>query len=315
MAFFASRQRLERAQLFLRGVPAALPFKLRFLKAWVKNGFRTRTVLFYPQRPSSRHVAWKLCHILGYRITTDPGARADAVIHFRDRTTKDVDSTLAGLGQSRRVINIACTDVSKSRVEQAFRAVFGYSSHVDPRAYAGRYVKKGERNALHDGEILDRPVEPEAGFIYQRFIESQIRDGWYVEYRVPVFDDDIPFIMLKLRPLDDPFQRFALAEAIEKATVLTAEDEAKLIAVCRDMGLDYAELDVKRDARDGRLYVLDMNDTPSGIHARWGKRHYFTSLHRMAAGFRGMIERANQAEDTAAEPIPNRKRPISNFRP
>jgi hypothetical protein len=294
---------IGRARLFLQGVPAALPFKLRFLKAWVKHGFRSKTIIFYPQRPSSLHVAWKLCHILGYRMTTNPAAKAVAAIHFRDRTTKAVDSRLAALGRSRRVINIGCTDVSKSRVEQAFVTTFGYSSHIDPRIYNGRYVKKGETNALHNGEILDGPHEPEAGVVYQRFIESELRDGWYVEYRVPVFDNNIPFIMLKWRPLNDPFQRFALAEAIEKSTVITPEDETKLLAVCREMGLDYAELDVKRDAKDGKLYVLDINDTPSGIHPRWGKYHYFTSLHHMAAGFKAMVENEdNSTQETAGRP-------------
>jgi hypothetical protein len=306
---------LRFARLYLRDLPAALPFKARFVKALIRNGFRTKTVLFYPQRPSSRHVLWKLCHILGYRISTGTKIRADAIIHFEDKTRKVIDPTLAALNEKQPVVNFACTDISKSRVDEAFSAVFGYSSLVDPRTYSGRYVKKSETNALHNYEIFDRPQEPQAGFVYQRFIEAELRNGWYTEYRVPVFHRHIPVIMLKLRPQDDPFQRFALAEAIEKTAVITLEEEDKLLAVCRNIGADYAELDVKRDINDGRLYVLDVNDTPSGIHPRWGKYHYFTSLHRLSAAFRGMIENPVVQAAGRADSVSELQDPISNRPP
>jgi hypothetical protein len=35
------------------------------------------------------------------------------------------------------------------------------------------------------------------------------------------------------------------------------------------MGLDYGELDAVRDAASGRLYVLDVNNTPFGPPAKF----------------------------------------------
>lgn len=35
-----------------------------------------------------------------------------------------------------------------------------------------------------------------------------------------------------------------------------------LLRLCRALGLDYGELDVLRDVEDGKLYVVDVNNTP-----------------------------------------------------
>ena len=52
-------------------------------------------------------------------------------------------------------------DISKTRVDEAFSKVFGYSPMVDPRTHAGPLVRKSERNGAHDGEIIIGPVEPQ----------------------------------------------------------------------------------------------------------------------------------------------------------
>jgi hypothetical protein len=57
------------------------------------------------------------------------------------------------------------------------------------------------------------------------------------------------------------------------------------------MGLDYGELDVLRDADDGRLYVVDVNTTPFGpVNRRlddswWFDRLSWQSLTRLCNAF------------------------------
>ena len=64
---------------------------------------------------------------------------------------------------------------------------------------------------------------------------------------------------------------------------------AKILAVCREMGLDYGELDVLRDREDGRLYILDVNDTPSGIYASRGAAYRREIVTRTLAALRSEL--------------------------
>ena len=41
-----------------------------------------------------------------------------------------------------------------------------------------------------------------------------------------------------------------------------------MIRFCRAAGADYAELDVLRDRKNGRIYAVDLNQTPTGPQAR-----------------------------------------------
>src|SRR5690554_4686192 len=53
-------------------------------------------------------------------------------------------------------INRYCKNVSKSHVDRIFTDVFGYSSFIDPKG-SGKAVIKSERNAAHDGRIVELP--------------------------------------------------------------------------------------------------------------------------------------------------------------
>jgi len=50
--------------------------------------------------------------------------------------------------------------------------------------------------------------------------------------------------------------------------VLSEEEADRVQRFCRGMGLDYGELDAVRDASSGRLYVVDVNNTPFGPPAK-----------------------------------------------
>jgi hypothetical protein len=265
------------------------------MRAFVRNGFRTRTVLFYPDLPYHRHYLYKLCHFLGYRMSKDPSVRACLTVHFRDITKKEIDPTLARLQDAGRyIVNYGCTDISKSRVDEAFREVFGYSAAIDPLIHEGKYVRKSERNATHDGQIFDMPMAPQAGYVYQILIDTE-REGRLQEYRVPLVGDSIPFVFRCDRELSDRFTDNALLTVAETRELLSKEEVAKTISVCRKLGVDFGSLDILRD-RDRRIYIVDVNDTPSGIYASRGKAHVADVLSRMGAALQALIESQPEAE-------------------
>jgi len=83
--------------------------------------------------------------------------------------------------------------------------------------------------------------------------------------RIPVICGKIPFAYKKYRPIETRFSNTnARAELVDKSAVISADEEAKILAFCRKQGVDYAELDVLRDNDTQKLYVVDVNPTPWG---------------------------------------------------
>ena len=66
--------------------------------------------------------------------------------------------------------------------------------------------------------------------------------------------------------------------------MLSKDEQAKLLQFCRAIGLDYGELDVLRDNGDGRIYVVDANNTPDSIEYL-AKEEREEALNRTARAF------------------------------
>src|SRR5262245_42559795 len=118
-----------------------------------------RTVLFFPYAPTSDAVVEKIrCH-LGYDLITDPAGKAEVGVYWDADTWRDPSPALMRAAEAIPILNIRCRDFSKTRVDQVFERVFGRSLRVDPRAYVGAFVATSDENAMHDGVVLDQPVD------------------------------------------------------------------------------------------------------------------------------------------------------------
>jgi hypothetical protein len=264
--------------------------KLLLLLAILKNR-RSRRILALPDKPVPKSALYKIAHRLGYRFVTDENERADVIVAWEDCTIRRADARLDRLAATSRVINVRAADISKRHVAEVFERVFGYALKVDPRSCSGPILRKSDDNARHDGTIVTAPVEPEPGYVYQRLINNTV-DGFYENIRAPVFG---PFIAYCLVQRCAPKHRFTHddgnARLEEVDNVFTAEELAQLTLFCREMGLDYGELDVLRNADDGRLYVVDVNTTPFGpVNRRlddswWFDRLSWQSLTRLCNAF------------------------------
>ncbi len=226
-------------------------------------------ILCYPDLPGPGSVFYKLCLHQGYRLTNDPAARYDAAIKWRDATYSPNGAILQEIADERRVVNVNLTDISKGHVGEVFGDVFGYELAVDPQTFEGPLLRKSEENAAHDGVIMEGPIQSPAPreYAYQRLVNNIVEDR-AVDLRVPIFDSHIPFVRVKYRPVEKRFDHAGQSQVDDDVqppqNVLSSEEQRLILEMCRRIGLDYGELDVVRDQDTRRIYVVDVNGTPTG---------------------------------------------------
>ena len=230
-----------------------------------KPGFVPRTILFYPEKPKTYHALYKICAYLGWDVTNNPKKPADVRIFFEDKTHRKNRLLMEKLRTEHQIINIDCNNISKAYVDDVFFEVFGYRMSVDPTTYRGACVRKSNKNAVHDGVVLDCPVEsPEGGYVYQKFIDTTQGDGQAEEYRLHIFNDTIPISLKRYKNKGDLFNVTVAAEFVDTEDILSKEEQNNVLTFCKRLGMDYGELDALRDKCDGRLYIVDANNTPAG---------------------------------------------------
>lgn len=267
---------------------ALIGYRLRFVLLWIRNGFRARTILFYPEYPHKKTVPFKICRYSGFHISTRLDRPFDLAIAWENTTWRDEYPELSRVGTGRRILNIRCRDISKSHMGEVFDRVFGYPLSVDPTIHQGECAKKNDRNASKSGEIVQCPIEErEEGFAYHKLVRSDCGDGLLEEIRVPVIDGAIPMVFLKHKSADDRFRTNWLdVREMEAAEVFSEEEIGKIGEFCRAFDLDYGEIDVLRDIDDGRIYIVDANNTPWGPPRNLSERHRRDIVRRQSALFR-----------------------------
>lgn len=250
------------------GLKQLLKREARFLAKYVYfflgNGFRHRNALFYPEYPDRRAAVCRVMDALGFNIINNPKKRFEIVFYWKDATFREGEPLLDELAREHAVINLQCRDISKKRVESAFREVFGYGTFVDPTRHQGKCVRKSDLNAQHDGAVIDCPIQgdPDSEYIYQKLLNHVNDEQLAVDYRVAVVGREIAYFKLRFKRLEDRFAHTIRESVIEVGKYLSAAEENLIIRFCEKIGMDYGELDMIRDQADGKLYIVDANSTP-----------------------------------------------------
>lgn len=225
------------------------------------------TILFYPDRPASSTIIYKLCAAHGYAMTNNPFCSYDVAFKNQDSTFFDL-SILDVLPDRSNIINRNSIDISKNKVSDIFQQIFGYSLKVDPVKHKGPAVEKSDKNAMHDGRIVDCPVPAasvRADCVYQKVIDNTVKDGFVLDYRIPVHGGQIPLVYLKYRPRATRFSNLNDHVQLEETSAIFSEKEQiDILKFSGAMGIEYGEFDVLRDNKDGRIYIVDANMTPWG---------------------------------------------------
>ena len=254
-------------------------------------------VLCHPAVPSHHQVLYKVCAAMGWRIVVDPDAAWDVAFH----TMKTRGA--CALPEDRPVVNRRCVDVSKGHVAETFERIFGYPLAVDPTTHDGPIVEKSDDNSAHDGRVLRGPLAPgeiRPGRVYQRLIDAT-RGERAVDLRTPMMGGQVPIVIEKRRPIARRFENFQDVLLLhEPEEAFSADERDKLGRLARALGLDFGEVDALRD-RDGRLYVVDVNNRPAGpakeLRADLKRRAFDRMVPRLAAVVEGLL---------AGDPAPGR---------
>jgi len=250
-----------------------------------------KRILFFPDHPDKNSAVYKLCALLGHAITANPRRRFDIAVKWRDATVFDA-AILEKIPRAGRIINGRSLDISKRTVAKTFAGIFGYPLEINPREFCGKIVEKSDRNASHDGRLLDGPLAPEKirpGYVYQKAIDNVFGD-LVLDYRISILGAEIPLVYLKYRPVESRFRSENVYVKLDKPSrVFSSGELGKIILMARAMGVDYAEIDILRD-KDRRIYVVDVNNTPHGPPDVLPTAEGKIALARLAKAFTRLLE-------------------------
>ncbi|MDJ0594371.1 MAG: hypothetical protein QNJ72_31085 [Pleurocapsa sp. MO_226.B13] len=231
-----------------------------------------KKILFYPDFPYRKAAIYQICLFLGYDVTNNPQKKFDLAIKWqRYQTFFAKEPILTQWSeQNNHVVNLHCQDVSKLLVNQVFDEAFGYSIGVNPLTYTAKCVAKSNFNAKHDGKILSCPIdEVESGVVYQKLVDNELENNQVLEYRVPIFKQKIPFVYIYTKESKTERQRFygylslLSVRLVETSEIFDKTEINNILNFCQKLGLDYGELDILRDKKDRRIYIVDANNTPT----------------------------------------------------
>jgi len=231
-------------------------------QVFTKRGDR-RSIAFYPHSPGPWYNVWQVIRLSGLKLHSDY-KKADYIFVFEDSTFTSFDSDFSR-GLNTTTLNHRVNDISKEHVTDIFEAVFKYSLRIDPAAFKGPAIKKSNANGMHDGVIIECPVDVTKGepnFVYQRLIDSTFDGVTSEDLRVAYVLGEIALVYHKKKPLNDRFGTQYLSVDVKSAAdVFFNEEIGLIIKFCEKMGLDFGALDIMRDKHDGRIYIVDVNKT------------------------------------------------------
>lgn len=261
------RARISLDHSFFKSVFSGVQLYAYFVVVSALRLFRSpgerKTIAFYPHSAPPWYNIWLVSQISDLKITSDVNT-ADTIFVFEDETYSSSARRLTQ-NQRQRALNHRIEDISKTHVGTVFEKVFGYSLTVDPLTYEGEAVCKSDLNGTHDGKIVACPIpaqDLEEGAIYQRFIDSANDGERSEDLRTAIVKGAIPTVFHKFKALDARFGTSYLHTDVRAANEVFTSDEQSLIAeFCREIGLDFGCIDIMRDIKDDRIYIVDVNKT------------------------------------------------------
>ncbi len=101
--------------------------------------------------------------------------------------------------------------------------------------------------------------------VYQKMINNTLGDE-VLDIRVPIIKGTVPFVYLKYRRLTSRFSNKNIASdgRIPWCPFSLIMRSARIKQFAEKLGLDFGELDVLRDVDNGKIYIVDVNNTPCG---------------------------------------------------
>ena len=170
-------------------------------------------------------------------------------------------------GKKIKLINLFLVDTSKGFVAESFENHFGYGYKVDPITFQGYCISKHNGNGTKSCFFLKCPIDANDIFkdhSYQQIIDyTDKKDpNTLYELRIPIVGGIIPCVLFKTRNRGLRFtSKNRSIQIVNPLKYLTVEECNKIITYCRYIGLELGEIDVLRSHEDGRIYIIDVNNT------------------------------------------------------
>jgi hypothetical protein len=257
------------------------------VKNFFRNDFKNKSILVYPHYPSRGSTVYKVGNLLGYNVTNKPKKSTKMAVYWEYLTFREEFQKMEEISKTKKVINLYSRDISKKFIDKIHQDVFGYATIVDPLIYNDKIVRKNDINAKHDGVIIQGPLDAvEDEFIYQRLIDNSCANNLVMDIRIPVVMKTLDFVYIKLRSIDERFKNTTVDTKTKNIDEILNQEEIELInEYCSRLKLEYGELDVLRDKKDGKIYVVDVNNTPQGPPANTSKNDSAFALQKLASAF------------------------------
>ncbi|MGB0432057.1 MAG: hypothetical protein ACPGLV_16400 [Bacteroidia bacterium] len=214
-------------------------------------------VYFAPELPNKRVTLSNALKYLGFSIKHG-NAPNQINIAWHDQTYKAHDPNTANH------INGNCTNISKSYLDQVHLKVFGYGVNLNPKLFKGAILEKSELNGKHDAKIITAPTNPKPNYVYQHIINTR-KGLLYEDLRPVVINGEIPLTFLNYRVAGKRFSAKKIkAKLAETDDCFNKKEQKQILELCQQMGANIAELDVLRDKKTGKIFVVDLNTTAFG---------------------------------------------------
>ncbi len=247
------------------------------------TGHKRPTIAFHPEKPRPWYFIWPVMHASGAKLISDTSI-ADIVFQFDDSTNSNHDAPFTKPGA--KLVNFDCTDISKSNVAEAFQRAAGYNLSVDPKTYMGTMVEKSEKNACHDGRIIEGPMDPLEDKTYQVLVDNEIAGGLIEDLRCCICGGKPAIVFRKRRPIDRRFLNENAEVLLDTPENAYSSEEIDLISRFADeIGLEWGGVDVLRDNHSGKIYIVDANKTDMGPPVALKLGDKLKSTRRMAKAF------------------------------
>jgi len=150
-------------------------------------------------------------------------------------------------------------DISKHLLERKFKIVFGRSLGINPEVYTGLAIEKSNENATHDGRIVQCPTPRVPDKTYQYFVDRP-KDP-LLQWRIVVMAGKPVIAIERLMERQNRFHHALQSRKVVITDIISAEEYSQISELCREMFIEYCEVDMLRDHND-LMWIVDINPTP-----------------------------------------------------
>ena len=214
----------------------------------------------------------------------------DLVLYWNNKLVNKPPKKLHDIAKEKKVLNLHCNNVTKVKVDEVQKKVFGYCLTVDPLTYEGKGVVRNNKQAQglrNKIRVLDFPVkgirlQSEGKYspdykLYQKFVDTYNEKGNRVEIRVVIVGESIPLIFYKeFTNKNKPFKHYHTQDSFTGMlayNVFTEKEIKKILQYSKEIGMDFGELDILKDG--DKIYVTDVNNIPGpGLFIKRIKTNY-----------------------------------------